>query len=207
MKASRNIKIITIALSIFLAWVVIAPFLAEALIVEKPLEKADAIMVLGGSSTFVERTQKAAELYRQGIAPKIYLTDDGGRGGWSRIEHRNPKFVERARNNLIEQGVPADSIEVLASVVEGTIDEARLFANKAEAENLKSVLLVTSAYHTRRARWVFERVLIGRNIEIGIGSPPPGIQTPPPFYWWLLPSGWSLVASEYIKGAYYWACY
>ena len=207
MKASRKFKLITILLSGFLAWIFLAPFLAERLIVEKPLARADAILILGGAATFTERAQKAAELYRKGVAAKILLTDDGGEAGWSRAEQRNPKFVELARAVLIEQNVPAEAIEIIEPQVNGTIDEAREFAGLAKAENLKSVLLVTSAYHTRRAGWTFTRVLNETGVEIGIASPPPGIQTPVPVYWWLSGEGWKLVAGEYVKTAYYWVYY
>jgi uncharacterized SAM-binding protein YcdF (DUF218 family) len=85
----RRIKVLTVIFALFLAWIFAAPFLAESLIVEKPLGKADAILILGGASTYVERTQKAFELYQSGVAAKIFLTDDGERSGWSRAEKRN----------------------------------------------------------------------------------------------------------------------
>ena len=106
-------------------WVVCAPLLATCLIVEKPLEKADAILVLGGSATYIERTQKAAELYKQGIAPRVFLTDDGERAGWSKTEQRNPPYFELARRSLTSQGVPEEAIEILPGEVTGTDWEAR----------------------------------------------------------------------------------
>ena len=190
-------------------WILLAPFLAENLIVEKPLEKTDAILVLGGSHTYLERTQKAAELYKKGAAAKIYLTDDGEQAGWSSIEQRNPWFVELARNSLIAQGVAAEHIEILSPKVSGTIYEARIAAEKAKSANLKSILLVTSAYHTRRALGTFERVFAENNlsIQLGISAAPPGIQTPSPGFWWLSAFGWQIVAGEYVKSAGYWVYY
>ena len=203
----RRLRFLSLIVLLFLVWIFLAPFLAEWLIVEKPLARADAMLVLGGSATFKERTEKAAGLYRQGISAKILLTDDGGRAGWSRTEQRNPRFVELARQSLIERGVPPDAIEILPATVEGTIDEARVFEEKAHAEKLQSVLLVTSAYHTRRALWTFTKVSAESGAAIGVESAPTGIQTPSPFYWWLQPSGWKLVAGEYVKSAYYWVYY
>jgi len=200
---TRSFKLIICFLLLFLAWILFAWFLAENLIVEKPLEKADAILILSGSSVYLERTQKAALVYRQGIAPKILLTDDGGLAGWSKTEKRNPKFVEVARNNLIAEGVPAENIEILEPQVSGTIYEAEVLRDKLEQTGWKSVLLVTSAYHTRRSLWTFERVLANRAVEIGIVSSPTGEQTPPPFIWWLSRKGWNLVAGEYVKSVYY----
>jgi uncharacterized SAM-binding protein YcdF (DUF218 family) len=138
-KSSRRFKALSFILLLFFVWLFLAPFLAANLIVEKPLEKADAILVLGGSHTYLERTQKAAELYKKGTAAKIYLTDDGEQAGWSQIEQRNPWFVELARNSLIAQGVAADDIEILQPKVTGTIYEARITAEKANSANLKSI--------------------------------------------------------------------
>lgn len=204
---SRAFKFTITIVLLFAAWVLCAPYFAENLIVEKPLERADAILILAGSSVYIERTNKAAEIFRAGIAPKIILTDDGERTGWSRGERRNVPYVELARRNLVERGVPAENIEIITPVGSGTIYEAQVFRGKARAENWKTVLLITSAYHARRAFWTFDRVFADKTIEFGIVSPLPGEQTPPPDRWWLVPSGWRFVAGEYLKGVYYWVYY
>ena len=206
-KIGHGFKIIVSILVLFCAWLFIAPFLAERLIIEKKLERADVILVLGGSATYIERTQKAAELFKQGVAPKILLSDEGTRGGWNRVEKRNIPFVEMAQRSLVEQGVPPESIEILQPQVAGTIYEAENLQKKIEDSNLKSVLLVTSAYHTRRTLWIFQKILAEKNVEVGIEHPPTGEQTPPPFYWWLKINGWELVAGEYVKTLGYWIFY
>lgn len=206
---SRKFKVLSFILLLFLIWLFLAPFLAEKLIVEKTLEKADVILVLSGSLTYIERTQKAAELFKKGVAPKIYLTDDGEQAGWSKLEKRNPTFVELARNSLIAQGVPPENIEILEPQVTGTIYEARILLEKAKSANLKSVLIVTSAYHTRRAFSTFQKLFAENNqpTELGIVSSPTGEQTPPPFSWWLSAFGWQIVAGEYVKSFVYWLYY
>ena len=187
----------------------LAPLLAKLLIIEKPLEKADAILVLGGSSTYLERTAKAAELYKNGVTAKIFLTDDGTRGGWSSVEQRNMPFVELARRNLIARGIPDENIEIIKPPDSGTIYEARFLAAASKKENLQTLLLVTSAYHTRRARRTFEREFAKENspTAIGIESAPTGWQTPSPLFWWLSLAGWNSVAGEYVKSVYYWIYY
>lgn len=189
------------------SWIYAAPFFAENLIVEKPLEKADVILVLAGSSVYTERTEKAAEIYRQGSAPKIVLTDDGEQSGWSRTEQRNVPYVELARRDLIAQGVPADNIEIVVPNGSGTIYEARIVKEKALENGWQSIIIVTSAYHTRRALWTFEKVFAGDTVEIGIVGAPTGRQTPAPFEWWLTALGWRLVGGEYVKSFYYWIYY
>ena len=208
-KGNRAVKFAAIVLILSFIWILAAPGLASFLIVEKPLENADAIFVMGGSATYIERNQKAAALYQQGLAPKILLTNDGTRGGWNKKAQKNPYFVELARAELVSQDVPENVIETLPGTVAGTDDEAELLVKTAREQNLKSVLLVTSAYHTRRALRTFEKVLADNDlkIEIGIVSAPFGQQTPSPNCWWLSPFGWNLVAGEYVKSFYYWVYY
>ena len=186
-------------------WFVFAWFAAENLIVVKPLEKSDAILVLGGSSTFIERTDKAAELFHAGKAAKIFLTNDGLKGGWSRKDQRNPFYWELAQRQLTKQGVAAEAIEVLPETVEGTRDEAILLVKTAKERNLNSILLVTSGYHSRRTLWVFEKVAAEQkaNIKFEIESPPAGQQTSHAAIWWFSPRGWRDVAGEYLKFVYY----
>ena len=204
---SRSFKFITVFLILFLAWILFAWFLAKSLIVEKPLERADAILILSGSGVHLERTHKAALVYKQGVVPKILLTDDGERAGWSKIERRNPKFAEVARNDLIAAGIAPENIEILPRQVSGTIDEAEALRGKIQETGWKSVLIVTSPYHTRRSLWIFDKVLKNDDVQIGIVSPAPGEQSPLPFVWWLTSKGWYLVAGEYVKAVYYWFNY
>ena len=208
-KRDLFVKFLIVLLVFFAVWIVAAPYLATNLIIEKPLEKADAIFVLGGSSVYIERTQKAAELFKNGVSEKILLTDDGTRGGWSQTEKRNPPFAELAKHELVKQGVPAENIEILEPPVTGTIYEARNLAEAVKTKNLHSVLLVTSAYHSRRAFWICDKILKENNLDISLGvvSPETGIDTPPPQMWWLTSRGWEFVAGEYMKSLGYWVYY
>ena len=188
---------------VFGIWVLVAWLAARFLVVSTPLSKGDAIVVMGGSAVYKERTQRAAEYYRQGLANRIVLTNDNLRGEWSSAEQRNPFFWERARNNLLSLGVPAESIEVIAQPVSSTYEEAQALRDYAVAHQLKSLLVVTSAYHSRRALWTLERVFAGTGIQISLQSIETGEQTPPPLTWWLHFRGWRMVVGEYVKNVYY----
>jgi len=188
-------------------WSLVASFGAHALIVKSELTSADAIVVLSGSSTFVERTAWAAKLYKEGRGPVVILTNDGLISGWNAAEERNPLFNELAAKELRQQGVPAEKIQVLSESVSGTYEESLELREYATTHKLKRLLIVTSAYHSRRAFWSMRRACEGSGIEIGIDGPPPGWQTPSPASWWLHRWGWRVVAGEYVKLAYYWMRY
>ena len=184
-------------------WTLAAWGAARWLVVRADLPRADALAVLAGSSTYVERARRAAELFAEGRAPRVLLTDDGQRGGWSAVEERNLFFVERAAEELRRAGVPADRIEVLQPKVSSTHDEAVRLREYAGARGLRSVLVVTSAYQSRRALWTLRRVFEGSGVEVGLEAIEPGRQTPRAFAWWFYPLGWKLVPGEYLKMIYY----
>jgi uncharacterized SAM-binding protein YcdF (DUF218 family) len=175
--------------------------------VSAPLEHADVIVVLSGSSAFVERTQLAAQLYVAGRSRKVLLTNDNRQGGWLSAEQRNPFFYEHARWELIRGGVPEANIEVIGSPVDSTQDEAVALRKYAKANGVRSVLIVTSPYHARRALSTFRRVLVDSGITVGLATVATAGHTPHPTTWWMTRRGWQLVPTEYVKMAYYWLFY
>ncbi len=201
-----------LAIFLFIAigcWIVIAPFLADGLVADRPLEKADVIIVLSGSAEYLDRTHVAAHAFKAGIAPKLFLTNDGRQGGWIESEKRNPYFVERAFGELLNQGVPEEAIEILPSIVQGTDDEANLVISIAVERKLGSVLIVTSPYHSRRALWTFERAVTKNSavLTIGVLIPSENYRYPNRLNWWMSPYGWRSVGAEYVKFVYYWLFY
>ncbi|MBD0326054.1 MAG: YdcF family protein [Pyrinomonadaceae bacterium] len=189
------------------AWPLIAWVGARALMVEVNVEQPQAIIVLSGSSAYVERTRTAAQLFADGGAPKIILTNDGEAAGWSSDEQRNPFFSELATAELVRAGVPAENIEHVPQTVSSTYDEAVAVRDYATARGVRSLLIVTSAYHSRRALWAWRRAFSGSGVQLGIKIAPVGAETPSPCIWWLQPRGWRNVAAEYPKLIYYWFRY
>jgi len=190
--------LLTLITAAFVAWIA-----AEALIVRANLDHADALVVLGGSSTYRERTSRAAQLFKEGRASRILLTNDNVQSGYSPKEHRNPLFVELAFDELKRRGVPANKIEVVPGTVSSTYDEAVRLREYAEAKKLRSILIVTSAYQSRRALWIMSRAFRASKIDIGLEPVEPGEQSPQSVTWWRHKLGWQMVPGEYAKIVYY----
>jgi uncharacterized SAM-binding protein YcdF (DUF218 family) len=203
MKNPTIIRKLPIALAVILSWPLIAWVAARALVVNSDLMQADALVVLGGSSTYLERTQQAAQLFRQGRFPVIVLTNDNIQSGWSAAQQRNPLFVELAVDELVRHGVPANQIEVVPGAVNSTHDEALRLRDYSSQRQFRSLMIVTSAYQSRRALWTFARVFSGRNIRVGVSPAATGEQSPSPATWWWHGRGWKLVPAEYAKIIYY----
>ncbi len=196
-------RLLLVVVICVILWPAFAGAGAKFLIVKSDLPSADAIVVLSGSSTYIERSDWAANLYRDGRAPLVVLTDDKLISGWNRQEERNPFFYELAAKELQMRGVPADRIRVVSEAALGTYDESRNVCEFARQQRLGKLLIVTSAYHSRRALWSIQHACAGTGIESGVASPPPGWQTPSPWTWWLHRWGWRVVAGEYVKMVYY----
>ena len=196
-----------IVLLLLLAWSILAWVAARALIVRSELPRADALVVLAGSSTYVERTHRAAQLFAAGVAAKIVLTNDNLPSGWSASRERNPLFVELAAEELKRHGVPTEKIEIVPGAVTSTYDEMTRVREYSVAHSLRSILVVTSAYHSRRAWWTLRHVFRGSNVTIGLETAAPGQQSPRPATWWWHRIGWQMVPLEYVKMVYYWMRY
>jgi uncharacterized SAM-binding protein YcdF (DUF218 family) len=209
-------RILKIGLLAIVAWTVAAAFAPRMLVVNAPLASADAIVVLSGSSAYLERTQKAAQLYREGRAPRVLLTDDHTRGGWNSAQQRNPFFVERAMEELVKAGVPQDRIEIVPGFAGSTRDEALILKERAIDEvhvdhfvrypKLNSILVVTSAYHSRRALRTLQQAFAGTDVTVGM-DPSTNDSFAASAFWWLRPQGWRTVGGEYVKLIYYWFKY
>ena len=98
--SSRRLRKASLMLGLSLAAWLLAWEAARLLMVGAPLPRADAIAMLSGSGTIRERVRRAADLYKEGLAPKIILTNDNQQAGWSAAEQRNPFYYEIAEQHL-----------------------------------------------------------------------------------------------------------
>ncbi|HKP48065.1 MAG TPA: YdcF family protein [Pyrinomonadaceae bacterium] len=185
--------------SLLALWPIFAWGAARFLVVRTAPQTADAIVMLSGSATFRERAEHAAQLYREGRGSRIVLTNDNLKSGWSEQEQRNPLYYERARQRLIDLGVPEEKIEVIKDPILGTYDEAVTVRLYCENQGIHSVVVVTSGYHSRRALWTFRHVFQGSDVAVGMDPAATGIDTPGPAIWWLKSFGWEMVPEEYGK--------
>lgn len=151
-----------------LLWLIAAQVMHQASFDQ--LRPADAIVVFGAaeyvghpSPVFRARLDHGHELFARGLAPLIITT--GGAG-------KDPKFSEGSvgRDYLAKHGVPDAN---LIAETQGTDTEhsARRVAVILEANHLKSVLLVSDAYHVYRAK----RMLEAEGIEVYTSPRPDSI--------------------------------
>jgi len=195
-------RLLIAALSLVIVWPLLAWAGAKWLIVNRQIDSPDAIVILSGPGTYIERSEWAARLYRQRRA-LVVVSNEGLLSGWSATDQRNLYFSELATRRLLQHGVDAQDVRIVSEIGAGTYPESLRLCDYAAAERLNRILIVTSAYHSRRALWSIQRACKDQPIQIGMDSPPPGLQTPAPGGWWLRRSGWRFVGAEFVKLVYY----
>lgn len=113
-------------------------FPQQVLTVDSGPEKADVPVVLGGTP---DRAAHAAELFKEGEAPKILVSGFGDAGS-------NRQLLER-------DGVPAKAI-VLEDKSRTTRQNAEFSISLLRQMGAKRVIIVTTWYHSRRGLMCFE---------------------------------------------------
>src|SRR5216684_6124134 len=135
------------------------------LVVEDPLVKASAIVVLSGAMPL--RAMEAAKLYREGYAPEIWLThsaEPAATLGEMGIPFAGEDFY--SARVLIHEGVPAGAIRVLEPSIVNTSNEIDAIAAALAKEKDRTAIIVTTKAHTRRVRLLWQRLGSGRGSAI-----------------------------------------
>lgn len=171
------------------------------LVVEDPLEKAQAIVVLSGRMPL--RAIEAAKLYREGYAPKVWLTHSTEPG--ATLKAMGITFVSEDAYNeqvLMHEGVPADAIRVLQPPIINTADEIVAVSAALEEKKSARVILVTSKVHTRRVRILWRRLAAGHGQAITRATSDDPFE---PGHWWRNTSDALDVVREFLGILNAWA--
>lgn len=177
--------------------------LATVLIVDDELQPADIIFLLAGEVE--SRPFYAAELFKQGLAPQIVMCQEEESPA---VEiGLYPRGTDVAIEILKELGVPAENIKLIAfeGGTTSTRDEARFLGRYVEEHNVTRVILITTAFHTRRAKWIFVKELSGSGVTVEIAAAPQWKFDET--NWWQQERGLIVFVNEYIKLFYYYAVY
>lgn len=170
------------------------------LVMAHDTESADLIMVLMGPVP--DRALQTADLYHRGVSSSIVFCNDFQPGARQLLEHNIilDNIADIARNTLIKLGVLPEDIIVLDHFTASTQDEAlRLRDYLLENTDIRSVILVTSSYHSRRTYKIFNKVLnrSGLDIQLSVSENPytdfNGEK------WWRDRSSATMVVFEYLK--------
>ena len=153
----------------------------------KKCAAADAIVAVSGGDT-TARADEAILLYQNGWAKYIVFSG-------AAADKSGPSNAAVMKRQAIDAGVPENAI-LIENKSETTEENATNTSQILEGKRISSVILVTSAYHERRA-----------TIEFKKSAPDIAVRSHPVANdrqwrgdsWWLTPTGWSLALSELGK--------
>ena len=163
--------------------------MANALIRDDKLVKADVIVALGGDPR-CNREKRAAELYRDGWANNIVVS--GIKYSWG--FHTG----EAARAFVISQGAPAEKVSIIRDTL-NTRAEAKVLASLMREHGWKTAIIVTSAFHSRRATYTVEKA--AREFSFHSSPVPTGAPEWEPYSWWSRRDDVYLTVREFISWA------
>jgi len=164
------------------------------LIREDPLAHADVIVVLSGSMPY--RAEEAANVYRDGYAPEIWLsravspTKELAAMG---IRYEPDEDYDKAV--LIHDGVPDNAAHALPDEIVNTEQEIAEVRRELTRQGKTSAIIVTSVQHTRRVRALWN-VLGGPNMKLIVhGAPQDAFDAD---HWWRNSRDVLAVTREYM---------
>lgn len=163
----RILTVLTV--SLILAAAAACPYAGRYLIIDRPLEPADAIVVLAGSQ--VERWLEAVDLYNEKVAHHVLLSRGLVEPAVMKLRDRGveyPQGADLARNAILQLGLPGTAVEIMPQVLDNTAQEAAAARAMVTRRSWKSLVVVTSKFHTRRSLYAFEREFKGTGVRIQI---------------------------------------
>jgi uncharacterized SAM-binding protein YcdF (DUF218 family) len=166
------------------------PAMGRALVFDEGPAKADIAVVLAGDYSGA-RVTRGADLVRQGYVPNAIVSGPPGFYGVNEADAAI-QFVTR-------QGCPAEWFIPLKHSALSTHDEAEVVLDELRRRGVHSFLLVTSSFHTRRAR----RIFLAAEKARGGGPAMRVVSTPDreydPASWWHTRQGRKTAFLEWTK--------
>ncbi|MDD5383049.1 MAG: YdcF family protein [Candidatus Margulisbacteria bacterium] len=171
------------------------PFMLEGaasfLIVRERITPADLIVVLAGDDNG-ERVTEGVKLYREGYARKLLMS--GGPLAWEMTA------AEVMKRQAEKMGIPGGAIS-LQDRSKSTLEDAEFSLPIVKGSGARSVILVTSPTHSRRALRVFKKVFSRERIRV-VSCPARVTKFKLP-RWWERHEDTQAVVSEYVALVFY----
>ncbi|MBT3637539.1 MAG: YdcF family protein [Opitutae bacterium] len=181
-----------------LAWFFRKPLLtgyARLFGVHTATKGANALVCLSGGK--ITRVPETLRLWNQGYAPSIYLTNEKkGNKEFSKLETGNLGFAREVVRKM-ELNATWETIPSLGDGATSTFDEAEDVLAYGKEKGWKRIIIVTDEFHTRRARYAFEKIFDDSGIEVEVAGASNEVFSDDD--WWQSDRGISSYVLETIK--------
>lgn len=179
------------------------PIPAKILLVKDNIKKADCIVDLSGDWEF-SRERRAIQLYKEGFANKIIRILEAKNKMYNTVSillNLNLSQKDYYKKYFEHLGVPEDALIFGDEVATSTFDEFKTIRDVILKNDFKSVIVVTSDYHMRRALMTAKWIFGSKGIKIYNAAVYSEYFNPD--RWWLNEDDIKGVVIEYLSIAFY----
>src|SRR5512138_962335 len=139
--------------------------LGRMLVAADPVRPADAIVVTvdAGPAGLLE----ASDLVHEGLSRRVALFADLPDEADHELARRGIESEDEvSRQTHLLQMLGVRDIDQIPIAIAGTEDEGRVFPSWCDARQIRTVIVVSSADHSRRLRRVFQRAMRGHATDV-----------------------------------------
>jgi uncharacterized SAM-binding protein YcdF (DUF218 family) len=180
--------------------------LGGLLVVDEIPSPSDAVVVLNTGIEFYPRLIEAAEIYRQGLVPKVVINGNRKTDTLRELEAKGftrccPWYADAVRILAMGSVPQEDIIWISAEDAYDTVSEAEAVGRELIRHQLAKIIITTSKSHTRRARFIWKKIY-GKQLTISMvaaKSDPYDANN-----WWKDARQIRWVLAEYGAWFYYW---
>ncbi len=206
----RRILTVLIPVGILLLIVIFSGTILRAagrvIVVDESPGHADAVVVLNTGVEYYPRLTQAADLYRRGLAAHVVINGNRKTDTLRNLERQGfqtccPWYADSI-SILAMFGVPeANIIRISIEDAYDTVSEAAAVGQELLKRQWTSVLITTSKYHTRRARFIWQKMYKDQLVIYMVAS-----QNDPydPNNWWKDGRQIRWLLAEYGAWVFYW---
>ena len=178
----------------------------QLIVVDEDPDRTDAVVVLNTGVEYYPRLIQAADLYRRGLAPHIVINGNRKTKTLRNLESQGflkccPWYADSV-SILAMFGVPeAKIIRISNEDAYDTVSEADIVGRELLKRQWTTVIITTSKYHTRRARFIWQKMYSDQLAVYMVAA-----QDDPydPNNWWKDGRQIRWVLAEYGAWIFYW---
>lgn len=144
--------------------------IGEFLVVDEAPVHCDAVVVLNTGVEYYPRLMEAANLYKLGLVKRVVINGNRKTDTLRDLERKGftpcCEWYEDRVRILVMLGVKEkDILPVSAEDAYDSVSEAQVVGKKLMETGISRIIITTSKYHTRRARFVWKSIY-GNHLEI-----------------------------------------
>jgi uncharacterized SAM-binding protein YcdF (DUF218 family) len=180
--------------------------LGGLLVVDETPSSSEAVVILNTGIEFYPRLIEAAEIYRKGLVHKVVINGNRKTDTLRELEANGftrccPWYADAVRILAMGSVPQEDIIWISAEDAYDSVSEAEAVGRELLRRHLAKIIITTSKYHTRRARFIWQNMYENQFTVAMVSAKSDPYD---PNNWWKDGRQVRWVLAEYGAWLYYW---